>query len=328
MKRSLTMTLTTIAAASLALSAAHAQAPQAQDYPNRLIRIIVPFTAGGAVDVIARTMAKHLSDKFHQQIYVENRPGASGNIGAETVAQSAPDGYTLLISASTFVVNPVVSAEHASFDPLKDFSPLGLIAKGPLLFIVHAGVADSVQDFVAKARAHPEAFNFATGGYGSAGHMAAESFKLRAGLNVPVVLYKGTGPAFTDLMGGTISGMLDPLVTSLPLAQGKTATALAIAGPARSALAPEVPTFAEAGFPGFAFYTWYGLWGPANLPANVISTIEQALTEIGTSADAQKWFEAQGLQYSGVGGPPFLDFSRSEQSLYADIVKKGNIKPQ
>jgi tripartite-type tricarboxylate transporter receptor subunit TctC len=328
MKRSLTMALMTIAALSLALSAAHAQAPQAQDYPNRLIRIIVPFTAGGAVDVIARTMAKYLSDKFHQQIYVENRPGASGNIGAEAVAQAASDGYTLLVSASTFVVNPVVSAERASFDPLKDFSPLGLIAKGPLLFIVHPGVADSVQDFVAKARARPEAFNFATGGYGSAGHMAAESFKLRAGLNIPVVLYKGTGPAFADLIGGTISGMLDPLVTSLPLAQGKTATALAIAGPARSPLAPDVPTFAEAGFPGFAFYTWYGLWGPANLPANVAGAIEQALTDIGASADAQKWFEAQGLQYSGVGGATFLDFSRSEQNLYAEIVKKGNIARQ
>ena len=270
MKRSLTTALMTIAALSLALSAAHAQAPQAQGYPNRLIRIIVPFTAGGAVDVIARTMAKRLSDKFHQQIYVENRPGASGNIGAEAVAQAAPDGYTLLISASTFVVNPVVSAERASFDPLKDFSPLGLIAKGPLLFIVHAGVADSVQDFVTKARAHPETFNLADRRLWLGRAMAARSFKLRAGLNVPVVLYKGTGPAFTDLIGGTISGMLDPLVTSLPLALGKRATALAIASPTRSALAPDVPTFTEAGFPGFAFYTWYGLWGPANLPANMV----------------------------------------------------------
>ncbi len=327
-KRLLAMATVMLAAFSLARSAAHAQASQTQDYPNRVIRIIVPFTAGGAVDIIARTMARYFSEKFGQQVYVENRPGASGNIGAEAVAQAAPDGYTLLVSASTFVVNPVVAAERAPFDPLKDFSQVGLIAKGPLLFITHPGVADSVQDFVAKARAHPEAFNLATGGYGSAGHMAAESFKLRAGLNIPVVLYKGTGPAFTDLIGGTISGMLDPLVTSLPLAQGKRATALAIASPTRSALAPDVPTFTEAGFPGFEFYTWYGLWGPANLPANVVGKIEQALTEIGASADAQKWFEAQGLQYSGIGGASFLDFSRGEQNLYADIVKKGNITQQ
>jgi len=321
MKRILAML--TIIAAFAASAAVHAE-----DYPDRVVRIVVPFTAGGAVDLVARTMAKYLSDQLHQEVYVDNRPGASGNLGAQTVSQAAPDGYTLLVSASTLVVNPVVAAAPPPFDPLKDFSPLGLIAKGPLLFIVHSGLASSVQDFVAKAKTHPEAFNFATGGYGSAGHMAAESFKLRAGLNVPVVLYKGTGPAFTDLMGGTISGMLDPLVTSLPLAQGKEATALAIASPARSALAPDVPTFAEAGFPGFEFYTWYGLWGPANLPPNVVAAISHALGVIGESADAQKWFASQGLQYSGIGGAPFLDFSRSEQSLYADIMKHGNITRQ
>jgi tripartite-type tricarboxylate transporter receptor subunit TctC len=147
-------------------------------------------------------------------------------------------------------------------------------------------------------------------------------------LSVPVVLYKGTGPAFTDLMGGTISGMLDPLVTSLPLAQGKQATALALAAPARSALAPDVPTFAEAGYPGFEFYTWYGLWGPANLPPNVAATISHALAAIGASAEAQKWFSGQGLDYSGIGGDAFADFSKREQNLYADIMKRGNIAKQ
>jgi tripartite-type tricarboxylate transporter receptor subunit TctC len=189
-------------------------------------------------------------------------------------------------------------------------------------------VADSVQDFVAKARAKPEAFNFATGGYGSAGHMAAESFKLRAGFNIPVVLYKGTGPAFNDLVGGHISGIMDPLLTSLPLAQGKKATGLAIASPVRSSLAPDVPTFAEAGFPGFEFYTWYGLWAPAKLPADIIDKIHKTLTEIGASADARKWFESQGLDYSGVGGPSFREFSLKEQALYDEIVKKGNIARQ
>jgi tripartite-type tricarboxylate transporter receptor subunit TctC len=142
------------------------------------------------------------------------------------------------------------------------------------------------------------------------------------------VLYKGTGPAFTDLLGGTISGMFDPLVTSLPLAQGKQATALAIASPNRSPLAPDVPTFGEAGYPGFEFYTWYGLWGPANLPPEIVGTISRALSAIGASADAQKWFASQGLEYSGIGGAAFVDFSRSEQNLYADIMKRGNIARQ
>lgn len=336
MRRALRLALITLFTLVSAAAVAQQPAPEAragqtdngQAYPERLIRIVVPFTAGGAVDLVARMTAKYLSEQFHHDVYVENRPGASGNLGAETVAQAAPDGYTLLVSASTLVVNPIVAAEPPPFDPLKAFSPLGLIAKGPLLFIVHPGVADTVQDFVVKARAHPEAFNFATGGYGSAGHMAAESFKLRADFNIPVVLYKGTGPAFTDLIGGTISGMLDPLVTSLPLARGNEAKALAIASASRSPLAPEVPTFGEAGYPGFEFYTWYGLWGPANLPERIVSTIQRALTAIGASAEAQQWLAGQGLQYVGVGGASFLDFCRSQQALYADIMKRGNIKPQ
>lgn len=318
-----------IATLAVSAAAAHAQTyADRQIYPDRIVRVVVPYAAGGAVDVVARTTAKYLSDQLHQEVYVENRPSASGNLGAQFVEQAASDGYTLLFTASTLIVYPVVSAEPPPFDPLKDFTSLGLIAKGPLLFIVHPGVATNVQDFIAKARSHPEAFNFATGGYGAAGHMAAEFLKLQAGLDVPVVLYKGTGPALADLVGGTISSMLDPLVTSLPLVQGKQATALAITSPTRSALAPDIPTFAEAGFPGFEFYTWYGLWGPANLPPPVVNAITKALAAIKASPEAQKWFTAQGLEYSGIGGVPFLEFSRGEQNLYADIVKRGNIVRQ
>jgi tripartite-type tricarboxylate transporter receptor subunit TctC len=231
---------------------------QAQDYPGRPIRIIVPFTAGGGVDVVARILAKQLSEKLGQPVYVDNKPGASGNLGADAVVHAPADGYSLLISASTLVVNPVVAAERPPFDPLKDLSYVALIATGPLLFIVHPEAANSVADFVAKAKADPAKFNLATGGFGSAGHLSAESFKLRTGLDIPVVLYRGTGPAFSDLIGGHISAILDPLVTSLPLAQGGRAKALAISDSKRSPLAPDVPTFSEAGYPGFEFYTCGG----------------------------------------------------------------------
>jgi tripartite-type tricarboxylate transporter receptor subunit TctC len=301
---------------------------QAQDYPSRPIRIIVPFAAGGGVDVVARVIAKDLSEKLGQNVHVENRPGASGNLGADVVMRSAADGYTFLISASTFVVNPVVAAEPPSFDPLKDFTHVALIAKGPLLFIVNPNVANSVQDFVAKAKADPSKYNFATGGFGSAGHMAAELFKIKAGLNIPVVLYRGTGPVFTDLMGGHISAIMDPLVTSLPLAHGGRAKALAISDLKRSPLAPEIPTFAEVGFKGFEFYTWYGLWGPANLPASITSKIQMTIQEISKSADARKWFELQGLELSGISGSAFNDFERSEQANYAEIMRAGNIARQ
>ena len=299
-----------------------------QDYPTRPIRIIVPFAAGGGVDVVARVIARHLSEKFGQNVFVDNRPGASGNIGAGVVMGSPSDGYTFLISASTFVVNPVVAAAPPSFDPLKDFSHVALIAKGPLLFIVNPDVASSVQEFVAKAKAEPSKYNFATGGFGSAGHMAAESFKIKAGLNIPVVLYRGTGPAFNDLMGGTISGILDPLVTSLPLAQGGRARALAISDSKRSPLTPEIPTFSEVSYKDFQFYTWYGLWGPANIPPDVMAKIVAAVQEIGRSPEADKWFKSQGLELAGTSGAAFLDFERNEQLKYQEIMKAGNIARQ
>lgn len=303
-----------------------AVAAKAQGYPAKPIRIVVPFAPGGGVDVVARTTARHLGQQLGVQTIVENRAGASGNLGAELVSKAERDGHTLLVSASTLVVNPVVAATPPPFDPMKAFTHLALIAKGPLLFVVHPAVAADVKDLVSKAKASPAAFNFATGGYGSAGHMAAEAFKLEAGLTIPVVLYAGTGPAINDLIGGHISGLMDPLVTSLPLAQGGKARALAITNSKRLALAPDVPTFAEAGFGNFEFYTWYGLWGPAELPAEVVQRIATAMGEIGRSSEAKAWFESQGLEYSGVGGPTFVELALTEQRRYDDIVKRGNIQ--
>ena len=300
----------------------------AQDYPSRTVRIIVPFAAGGAVDVVARYMAEVLSKDLKQDVIVENRAGASGNIGAGAVQQAAADGYTFMISASTFVVNPIVAVEPPRFDPIKDFTQIALVAKGPLLFVVNPKVADSVQSFVAKAKADPSKYNFATGGYGSAGHMSAEAFKIKAGLKIPVVLYRGTAPVLADLMGGHVSGLMDPLLTSLPLAQSGQLRALAISGTKRSPLTPQTPTFAELGINDFEFYTWYGLWGPANLPANVMAKLNTALGNIAKSAETVKWFEAQGLEFSGATGSAFLAFERDEQSKYAEIMKSGNIAKQ
>jgi tripartite-type tricarboxylate transporter receptor subunit TctC len=288
----------------------------------------VPFPPGGGVDVVARKLGERLSQELEQQVIVDNRPGASGNIGADAVAKSAPDGNTLLASASTFIVNPLVAAQKAPFDPLKDFTHLGLIAKGPVLFITHPSYGASLREFVDKARASPEKYNLATGGYGSAGHLAAESFKLRAGLKIPVVLYKGTAPAFADLMGGQISGIFDPLVTALPLAKGGKVQALALAAPKRSALAPEVPTMAQAGIPEFEFYTWYGLWGPPAMPQAAVQRVERALAAAGKSPELSKWFESQGLEYGNLTGTAFVEFERCEQATVEDIVKRGNLTRQ
>ncbi len=302
--------------------------PLAQAQPRKITRIIVPFAPGGGVDVVARRLAQDLGPVLGQQVIVENRPGASGNIGADAVMKSAPDGATLLFSASTFVVNPIVAAQKAPFDPIKDFTHIALVAKGPVLLIVHPKYGNTLSEFIAKAKANPENYNLATGGFGSAGHLAAESFKLRTGLTIPVILYKGTAPAFADLMGGQISGLFDPLVTSLPLAKGGKVKALALAGPARTALAPEIPTMAQAGVPDFEFYTWYGLWGPPNMPQAATERLEKGVTRAGTSPEMTTWLESQGLEFGGLTGNAFVDFGRREQAAVADIMNRGKISRQ
>ena len=295
-------------------------------YPDKPIRLVVPFAAGGAVDAVARTVAARLTDTLNQRVIVENRAGASGTIGAEAVARSPADGYTLLLTASTVVVNPFIMKEKPRLDTIKDLTALNLVASGPLLFVAAPNVnATSAQDFVAKAKANPERFNFAVGGFGAAGHLAVESFKFRAGLPVPTILYKGTAPALVDLMGGQVSGMIDPLLTSLPPVKGGKLKALAITGDKRSPLAPDVPTFAEAGFPDVNFSTWYGFWGPANLPQDVIDTLEGAVKKVVANPEVKTWFASQGLDPSGISGARFRAFIDQESVKSQQIVNAAHI---
>lgn len=300
----------------------------ADDYPTRNIRIVVPFSAGGAIDILARMLAKSLSEKLGQQVYVENKPGASGNIGSDLVVRSPADGYTLLITASTLIVNPVVAAQPAPFDPLKDLSYVMLLARGPLLFMVHPAVGNTLSDFVAKAKSSPDKHNMATGGLGGAGHMASEYFKVQAGLTIPVVLYKGTGPAFADLVGGHITGMLDPLSTSLPLVQGGKTKAVGISSLKRNPLVPDVPTLDESGYKGFEFYTWYGLWAPQNLPSAIAKKLASTVREISMTPETQKWYETRGLEFSGLEGAEFLAYSKADQDKHAEIMKQAKIERQ
>jgi tripartite-type tricarboxylate transporter receptor subunit TctC len=302
---------------------------KAQNYPDKPIRLIVPFGAGGAVDAVARTVALHLSESLNQRVVVENRAGASGNIGAEAVVRAPADGYTLLLTASTLMVNPFIMKEKPRFDPIKDLTHIALVASGPLLFVASpASNAASAQDFIARAKAHPDSFNFAVGGFGAAGHLAVESLKYRAGIDVPTVLYKGTAPALVDLMGGQVSGMIDPLLTSLPPVKGGKLKALAITGKHRSPLAPDVPTFAEVGYPDVDFSTWYGFWGPANLPASITNQLEKAIEQIEARPDVKAWFAEQGLEPSGLTGARFRQFLEHESRSAQQVVKTANIVEQ
>lgn len=303
----------------------------ADTFPSRQIRIVVPFAAGGAVDAIARKLAQKLTLEWHQQVIVENRAGASGTIGANVVAKSRPDGYTLLFGPSTLVVSPFILKDYASLDPQKDLLPLALVAKGPLLFVISSKAArqpTSVQAFIADAKSHPDDYNFATGGYGSAGHLAAEYFKSRAGVKIPVVLYRGTAPAITDLLGGQVSAMLDPLLTSLPQAKSGGVHAVAITSDEPSPLAPGVPTMAQAGFLNFDFFTWYGLWAPRDLPPDLAKKLEAATEKNLALPDMRDWFASQGLEAGKQTGQSFATFIQNEVAKYRDIITTGKIAPQ
>lgn len=302
---------------------------RAQNDSDKPMRLIVGYVPGGAVDALARQFGQAIGDLLRQQVIVENRPGASGNIARDFVAKSPADGHTLLFAPSTLIANPLVTKAQSSFDLERDLTPIAMIASGPLLMLVPMDGPATVREFVAGAKAHPEKYNFGTGGFGAAGHLSAEFFKQKAGIdNVPTVLYKGTAAALTDLIGGRLSAMMEPTLSGMPFVNGGKLRALAITSKQRDPLFPNVPTFAEVGFPDMEFATWYGVWGPANLPPPVTRKLIEAQATVLRSAAFQGWLRQQGYEGSTLSGADFSAFLRNESQRYARIVKDGNIQPQ
>ena len=310
----------------LAIASAGAQA---QTYPAKLMRLIVAYAPGGAVDVVARKLAISLGEAIGQNVIVENHPGASGNIGSGLVVKAPADGYTLLFAPSTLIANPLVMKDKPAFDVNRDLTAISLVASGPLLMLVHPNGPANVRDFVARAKANPEKFNFGTGGFGAAGHLSAEYFKLRSGITgVPVLLYKGTAPALTDLMGGQLSAMMEPTLSAMPQVRGGKLRALAITSGKRDPLFPDVPTFSEAGFHDMEFTTWYGVWGPGNLPAAILRKLADTHKAVLSSAEFHAWLAERGYEASPLSGQAFASFLDIETRRYARIVKEGNIRPE
>ncbi|MCW8174123.1 Bug family tripartite tricarboxylate transporter substrate binding protein [Verminephrobacter aporrectodeae] len=289
-------------------------------YPARSVTIVVPHPAGGSVDSVARLYADKLRDTLGVAVVIENRAGASGMIGAEYVARAAPDGYTLYLNASIHSINPLLYRKM-KFDAVRDFTPVSLLAQGALIFSVNPQVpANTVQELVAKVRATPDKYNFVTSGYGSAGHLGIAQFLHENQLTgMPLALYKGSAPALTDLVGGQVSAMMDPFLSSLPYVKAGKLRALAVTGRERSPLLPDVPTLRESGMKDFELYSWYGLWAPAKLPAPILDLLQEssakimALPEIRArlatfgfdpayknSADFAKFIDAETLRYKGV----------------------------
>lgn len=299
----------------------------AQTYPDRAVAIIVPFPPGGSVDGVARIVVDKLNHTVGPHFIVENRAGgASGNVGANVVAKAAPDGYTLLLTASLHVVNPFLY-KNMPFDVVKDFTPVSLIAAGPLIVSTTPSVpAHTLREFFDLVRQSPEKYTFGTTSIGSAGHLVIERLKREAGVKTLVVAYKGTAPALTDLMSGQIQLLADPMLSSLPLARAGRIKALAITSTKRQAAAPEIPTVEESGLPGFDFTSWYGLWGPKDLPADIAAKLQTSIAEVLKMPDVQTRLGALGFEPIGSTPDQFATFIQTEMANYEKIIRDADIK--
>ena len=316
----------TLLLAALALVGLVPAAARAENYPSRTVTVVVPFPAGGSVDGVARILVQKLNETAGQHFIVENRAGgASGIVGANAVAKAAPDGYTLLLSASVHVINPFLY-KNVPYDVTRDFTPVALLAEGPLIVSTTPSVVpDNLKDFFALVRKDPQKFTFGATTIGSASHLAIELLKLDAGLDTLVVAYKGTAPALTDLMSGQIQLLADPMLSSLPLAQGGKIKALGITSLKRAAAAPDIPTVEESGMTGFAFVSWYGLWGPKNLPTNVSNKLQADIAKVLALPDVKARLNGLGFDPIGSGGERFADYVRDEMAKYEKIIKDAKI---
>ena len=320
------MRLITMSALAVALLGGAAPAA-AQTYPARTVTVVVPFPAGGSVDGVARILVQKLNETVGQHFIVENRAGgASGTVGANAVAKAAPDGYTLMVSASVHVINPFLY-KSVPYDVVNDFTPVSLIADGPLIVSTTPSVpANNLKDFFALVRKDPQKYTFGTTSIGSASHLAIELLKSDAGLDTLVVAYKGTAPALTDLMSGQIQLLADPMLSSLPLAQGGKIKALGLTSLKRAAAAPEIPTVEESGVKGFNFVSWYGLWGPKNLPADISDKLQSDVAKVVALPDVKQRLNTLGFDPIGTGGAQFANYIRDEMAKYEKIIRDAKIK--
>jgi tripartite-type tricarboxylate transporter receptor subunit TctC len=299
----------------------------AQDYPNQTVKIVVPFVAGGGVDVVARIVAPRLGEELGQSVIIENRGGAGGALGAAAVAQAPADGYTLLMgTGSTHGTNSNVYA-RLSYDPVRDFVPVVLLSSSPLLLIVpQASPAQSVGDLIALGRSRPGGLTFASYGTGSINHLGAELFNSMAKIQANHVPYRGSAPAMTDLIAGRIDYMFDGVSTSLGYLQSSTIRVLGVAGPNRSPVVPDLPTISEAGLPGYDTMVWFGLFAPAGTPKPVVELLNSKANAVLASPRVKESLEKLGVEPVGGGADVLAGKVQSELGKWATIVREKNIR--
>jgi tripartite-type tricarboxylate transporter receptor subunit TctC len=311
------------------LLASFAFSVQGQTYPNKPLRVIVPFAPGGSTDIFARLVAERLSASFSQPVVVENRAGASGNIGADAVAKSPPDGYTLLMATTGVMAINNALFKSMAYDAAKDFEPVIFIASITNVLAVPADLpAKNVAELVALAKKEPGKLTFASSGAGSSTHLSAELFKSMAGIDVVHIPFKGSGQALIDVVAGRVSMIFDNMPSALPHIKGGKLRALGVGSAARLATLPDVPTINEAGVPGYEATNWWGIVAPAGTPRPVIERLHREISAIVSSAETRKRFDAEGAEAMQMSPEEFARFIVAETAKWARVVKESGIRAE
>jgi tripartite-type tricarboxylate transporter receptor subunit TctC len=300
----------------------------AEDFPNKPVRMVIPLAPGGGSDIVGRIVAQGLSDYWGKPVVVDNRPGAGSIVGTAIVAKTPGDGYTLLVSSSSFAISPALY-KNSGFDAQKDFTGITMLASQPSLLVVNAGVAaKSLQELLALAKAKPGQLAYGSAGIGSATHLGSELFLHTAKLKMQHIPYKSAGLATTAVLSGEVQLLMTNAASVLPHIPGGKIRALGVSAKTRSALAPEVPTLHEAGLPGFEYTTWYGVWVPSATPKPVVATLHQALTGALASTGVESRLTKQGLQIYKMPQADFSKYVATEMTRWKTVIESAGIKAE
>lgn len=298
---------------------------QADAYPSRTIRLVVPFPPGGSVDPLARVISQKMGETFGQQVVVDNRPGGNTVIGTQIVANAAPDGYTLLLTASSHVTQPQLLA--TSFDPIKDFAPVATVSTSDMILVTNPSVpASNLQELLALAKAKPGSLNFSSAGSGNPNHLAGELMNMMAGVKTTHIPYKGGAPAINDLLGGQVQFSFGSPIIVLPHIRAGKLKAIAVTAPSRMTVLPEVPTMAESGLNGYEVRIWYGVLAPAGTPKDVIAKLNAEINRITTLPESKERLDAAGMERHTAAADRFEAMMKSDMDKFGRIIKSANVK--
>jgi tripartite-type tricarboxylate transporter receptor subunit TctC len=325
LRASLRAVLQTLACVLALASCCIAGSAAAQQYPSRSVRMVVAAPPGGLTDIVARSVSQFLQEKLGQPFVVENIAGASSTIGAVQVARSAPDGYTLLVNPSLFVITPMLMS--VQYDVVKDFTPISNFGTVPIAVGINPAIpAKTLQEFIALAKATPDKFTWGAEGVGAVGHLTMERIQRDADFKILIVHYRGTSPALLDLIAGRVSAMVSPVPNLIEQFRGGTVRPVAVATKQRVSTLPDVPTLEESGFKNFEIGSWYGLWGPANMPKDVVAILNREIAEAVKTPRVMERVAAQGLIPVGSSSADFAAFQNAEIAKFSLMIKDANIK--